>query len=73
MKIKDIVSQKDKDLISAADDLRLKLVKLKFQIATKEISDFSEIAKTRREIAQIKTILREREIARKEEKNEEKA
>lgn len=73
MKVKEIVEKKDKDLIAQLKELETKLIKLKFQIATKESDNSADISKTRKSIARIKTILKEREIIRKEEAHEKKA
>ncbi len=72
MKIKEIVTKKDKDLIEKVQKLEDDLIKMRLQIATKESDKFADIAKTKRTISRIKTILREREISREEEKNEKK-
>lgn len=73
MKAKDIALKKDKDLLIQLKELNLDLTKLKFQIATKESDKASEVSKIKKDIARIKTILREREISRKEENHEKKA
>ena len=73
MKVKEIIEKKDKDLLTQIKELETRLTKLKFEIATKESNQAAEVSKIRKSIARIKTILREREITRKEEDHEEKA
>ncbi|MDD3480802.1 MAG: 50S ribosomal protein L29 [Patescibacteria group bacterium] len=73
MKVKDIVAKKDQDLVKKLSDLEEELVKLRFQIATKESDKSASIVSTKKDIARIKTILREREIGREEEVDEKKA
>lgn len=72
MKVKEIAEKMDKDLLIQLKDLNLTLTKLNFQIATKDTNKSSEISKTKKNIARIKTILREREISRTEERDEKK-
>jgi large subunit ribosomal protein L29 len=73
MKVKEIIEKKDKDLLTQIKELETKLTKLKFEIATKESNQAAEVSKIRKSVARIKTILREREITRKEENHEKKA
>lgn len=73
MKAKEIAEKLDKDLLIQLKDLRLKLTKLNFQIATKDSNKSAEISKIKKDIARIKTILKERDISRKEETDEKKA
>ncbi len=72
MKIKDIVAKKDAELIKDLRNLSDNLIKLKFEVSTKESDKSSDIKKIKKQIAQIKTIIREREIQR-EEKDEKKS
>lgn len=69
MKISEIVAKKDKDLETELRLLSDKLVRTKFEVAAKETGAHTEIRKVKRDIARIKTILRERAIER-EEQNE---
>lgn len=72
MKIKEIVAKKDIELKKDLKSLSDSLTKLKFEVSTKESDKSSDIKKIRRQIAQVRTILREREIQR-EEKDEKKS
>lgn len=73
MKIKEIIAKKDAELTKQLSVLTTALTKAKFEVASRETNKHTEIAKIKKEIAQIKTILREREIERMEEANEKKA
>lgn len=73
MKVKEIIEKKDKDLLTQVKELETKLTRLKFEIATKESNQAAEVSKIRKSIARIKTILKERQITRKEEDHEKKA
>jgi large subunit ribosomal protein L29 len=72
MKVKEIAAKTDKELLKELNDLTVKYTKVQFEIATRETNNHTELAKVRKNIAQIKTILREREIQREESKNETK-
>jgi len=44
------------------DDTYQELFNLRFQIATKQLSDTSRLSKVKSDIARLKTVLREREL-----------
>ena len=50
------------ELSSRLADAREELMNLRFQQATGELTDFNRLRYTRRQIARIQTILREREL-----------
>lgn len=66
MKIKELSQKEDKVLTKLLADTKAKLVKDRFNIASRELAQVSEVKKSRKLIARINTILREREIAAKE-------
>lgn len=68
MKIKEIVAKKDADLKKELAVLENKLLKVRFEVATREINQHTEVGKIKKQIARIKTIMREREIQREETK-----
>lgn len=70
MKIKEIAEKKDKDLLKDLESLNLKLVKTRFEVASRETNNHAQVSKMKKDIARIKMILREREIQREEAKNE---
>lgn len=73
MKIKEIAAKKDKELLAELDQVQAKLTKLRFEVAAKESDKTSDVDKMKKDIARIKTILREREIQREEAGNEKNA
>ena len=73
MKINEIVAKKDNDLLAELKTLTDKLAKVKFEVASKETNKHTEIGVIKKDIARIKTILREREIQREEQKDEKNA
>jgi len=68
MKIKEISSKDNKSLEKLLLETQAKIVKDRFKIASREMTVVSEIAKSKKLVAQIKTIIREREIIEKEKK-----
>jgi large subunit ribosomal protein L29 len=73
MRLAEIVAKKDAELVKELAILKDKLLKLKFEVATKETNQHTGVKKLKTDIARINTILREREIQREEEKNEKKS
>ena len=63
MKIKNIRDLADKELNQKLADLKAELFNLRFQHATNQLDNPKVITEVKRTIAQIKTILRERELA----------
>jgi large subunit ribosomal protein L29 len=57
----DVRSQSTQDLRNRLNDARDELMKLRFQQATGELTDFTRLKQTRRSIARLMTILNERE------------
>jgi|TARA_B110001454_G_scaffold73395_1_gene71066 large subunit ribosomal protein L29 len=51
------------ELMKELEDLQRGMMNLRFRKATLQLQDSSEIKSTRRTIARIRTVLREREIA----------
>jgi len=72
MKVKEIAAKKDKELITELSKQRDVLSKIRFEVASKETNKHTEIERIKKDIARIKTILREREIQREEEATNEK-
>lgn len=50
------------ELLKLLEEKKRTLMSLRFQSALGELRDFSQIQKTKKDIARIKTILREREL-----------
>lgn len=63
MKPAEIRALSTPELHAKLNDLREELMKLRFQQATGELTDYTRLRHTRRMIARFLTILRERELA----------
>ena len=63
MKVKEIREKSSSDLEKELVELKSELFKLRFQLATNGLENPMKIKNTKKDIAKIKTILREREIA----------
>lgn len=75
MKFKELTAKDDKALAKLLTETQAKMVKDRFAIAGKELTNVAEINKSRKLVAKINTILRQREILAIEkaiEKNKEK-
>jgi len=66
VKIKEIIQKDDKSLNKLLVETKSKLVKDRFKIASKEMTNVSEIKKSKRMIAKIETIIKERVIMARE-------
>lgn len=62
MKTKEIRQMSDNDLQSTLKDLKVELFNLRFQLATGQLENPMRIGGVKKEIARIKTIVREREL-----------
>jgi len=62
MKAKELIEKDTKALTKLLGETEAKIVKDRFAIAGRELTKVSEVNKSRKLIAKIKTILREREI-----------
>jgi len=62
MRISEVRELKNEELQKELGNQERALMNLKFRGATMQLSDFTEIRKTRKTIARIHTVLREREI-----------
>ncbi len=63
MKPEEIRALSAEEIQSRLDDARDNYFKLRFQFATGQLTDHSQLKIARREIARLATILRERELA----------
>jgi len=52
----------EQELLNRADELRRSLFNLRVRVSTKELHNIAQIKKEKRELARIKTILREKGI-----------
>jgi large subunit ribosomal protein L29 len=65
MEIEKIRALSDAELDQALRDAKRDLWQARFELATRQLKDFSAIERSRREIARILTVRNERELARK--------
>lgn len=63
MLISEVRNMSTTELEAKLDDTREELFKLRFQFKTGQLTDYSRLHMTRRTIAQMATVLRERELA----------
>lgn len=63
MKIQDIKERTTPELNDLLADLAKKLFEFRTQMATQKLEDPTQIVKARKDVARIKTVLRERELA----------
>lgn len=64
MKISDVRSLSDKDLKEKLDSSCQELFNLRIRLTTKQLVNHREIPRVKRDIAKMKTIMRERELAK---------
>lgn len=62
MKTADIRNMSDEEIRSRIDDTRQELMNLRFQVVTGQLTDTSWLKRIRRQVAQLETILHEREL-----------
>lgn len=70
MKIKEIIEKSDKELEEELKRLEQKFCDLNFDLTSKELASHRDIRRTKKNIARILTIMREREIIKEESKEE---
>jgi large subunit ribosomal protein L29 len=68
MKVRELRDKSDSELIEQERDLREELFNLRFQHATGQLENTMALVRVKRDIARVKTILRERELARERER-----
>ncbi len=64
MKSKQVLEMTDKELQTKLNELKSELFFLRFKNASKQLANPMVLVETRRDIARIKTVIRQREIAR---------
>ena len=62
MKVKEIRALKDEDLAKQLEAAYQELLNLRFSLATKKLVNHREIPNVKKTIAQLKTIMKEREL-----------
>ena len=64
MKSKQVLEMTDKELQDKLNELKQELFSLRFKNATNQLTNPMLLVETRRDIARVKTVIRQREIAR---------
>ena len=64
MKSKQVLEMTDQELQTKLNELKSELFFLRFKHATNQLSNPQVLVTTRRDIARVKTVIRQREIAR---------
>lgn len=67
MKAKELRDRTGEELAQSLDEASQELFNLRFQVTTGQVTDVHRAREVRRNIARIKTVLRERELAAREE------
>ncbi len=67
MKSKQVLEMTDKELQNKLVELKQELFFLRFKNATNQLTNPMTIPQTRRDIARVKTVIRQRELARQKE------
>lgn len=62
MKASELREMTEDELLKKLDDAKDELFKLRFQAATRQLDNPMRLKEVRRDIARIKTVLREREL-----------
>lgn len=62
MKPADIRALSDEELARRLDELQQELFNLRFQLTTRQLENYMRLEAVRRDIARVRTIMREREL-----------
>ena len=62
MKIKDIRAMSEEEMQKQLADTQKELLDLQFKLVTKQLVNHRQVPEARRKIAQLKTVLREKEL-----------
>lgn len=63
MKVNDYREKSTDELVKEISELKEQLFKLRFQHATKQLENTSQLSQAKRDLARVQTVIREREIA----------
>lgn len=69
MRARDLKDKSDSELMEQERELREELFNLRFQHATGQLENTMAIVRVRKDIARVKTVLRDRELGRQSEGN----
>ena len=63
MKLEEIRALNNVELVKQLDEAHQELFNLRFRLATKQLVNHREVPRTKRKVARLETIIRERELA----------
>jgi len=63
LKLEEIRALNDVELVKQLDEAHQELFNLRFRLATKQLVNHREVPRTKRKVARLETIIRERELA----------
>jgi len=63
LKVEEIRARSDEELAKQLEEAYQELFNLRFRAATRQLANHREIPRVKREIARLKTIIRERELS----------
>lgn len=69
MKAEEIRKYSDDELLARLMDVREELMRLRFRLASGELTDHTQVSASRQNIARLLTVIRERELDADEESN----
>ena len=64
MKVEEVRALSDKELEKQLEEAHQELFNLRFRLATKQLVNHRELPRVKKKIARLKTIIRERELAK---------
>ena len=64
MKIEEVRALSDKEMDKQLEEAHQELFNLRFRLATKQLVNHRELPRVKKRIAQLKTIIRERELTK---------
>lgn len=67
MKASELREMSDAELVEQHDELKEELFNLRFRMATGQLDNYARLGQVRREIARVRTVQRERDLAMEKE------
>ncbi len=62
MKVEEILALSNEELVRQLEEAQKELFELRFRLSTKQLVNHREVRRVKKEIARLKTIMREREL-----------
>lgn len=67
MKTTELRQMSDAELVEQHDELKEELFNLRFRLATGQLDNYARLGQVRRDVARVRTVQRERELAMEKE------